>query len=146
MTLEFFIHAALAGLLATYCHMIAAVWVAPLGLPRLDLPRAIANFTFGESFDHAPSYWAGQMVIYLNGIVFALIYATLVGPLLPGPDFARGISFGFGLFVFGGLLFAPIFLRDGVFMSRVHPRAWMTALIIHIVWGVVIGWLSPVLP
>jgi hypothetical protein len=145
MTLSFVIHAAIAGFLATYCHLIGALWVRTLGLPPLDLSRAMANFTYGDSFTDPPSYWAGQFVIYANGIVFALFYATVAGPLLPGPDVIRGVTFGFLLFVLSGLLFSPIFLREGFFLVKVHPRAWTTALVVHLVWGIVIGWLCPIL-
>lgn len=145
MTLAFVLHVAIAGILATYCHLIAGLWVKPIGLPPLDLSRGMADFTFGDSFDVAPSYWAGQYVIYCNGIVFALFYATVAGPLLPGPDVVRGAIFGLILFVLACTLFAPIFLRIGLFMLKVDRNAWATSLIIHLVWGIMIGWLSPIL-
>lgn len=145
MTLSFVVHTAIAGFLATYCHLIGALWVRSLGLPPLDLSRAMANFTYGDSFTDPPSYWAGQFVIYANGIVFALFYATVAGPFLPGPGVIRGAIFGLLLFVFSGFLFSTIFLREGFFLVKVHPRAWITALVVHLVWGIVVGWLCPVL-
>lgn len=145
MTLEFLVHVAIAGFLATYCHLIAALWVKSIGLPRLDLSRAMADFTYGESFSEGPPYWAGQFVICVNGIIFALIYATLVAQYLPGPPPLRGVLFGLLLFVFSGLLFEPIFVRKGFFLSKIGGRAWITALIVHVVWGLIVGWLSPVL-
>jgi hypothetical protein len=145
MTLGFLIHVAIAGVLATYCHLIGALWLRSLGLPPLDLSRAMADYTYGESFSEPPSYWAGQMVIYFNGVVFALFYATVVGPLLPGPDVLRGAIYGLILFLLSGLLFSPIFIDKGLFLVKVHERAWISALIVHLVWGVIIGWLSPVM-
>jgi hypothetical protein len=145
MTLGFLIHVAIAGVLATYCHLIGALWLRSLGLPPLDLSRAMADYTYGESFSEPPSYWAGQMVIYFNGVVFALFYATVVGPLLPGPDVLRGAIYGLILFLLSGLLFSPIFIDKGLFLVKVHERAWISALIVHLVWGVIIGWLSPMM-
>lgn len=145
MTLEFIVHVAIAGFLGTYCHLIAALWLGSIGLPRLDLSRAMANFTFGEPFDKDPPYWAGQFVICINGIVFALLYATLVGQYLPGPPPVRGMLFGLLLFVMSGLLFEPFFVRVGLFLSKIDGRAWITALIVHVVWGLIVGWLSPIL-
>ena len=145
MTLGFLIHVAIAGVLATYCHLIGALWLRSLGLPPLDLSRAMADYTYGESFSKPPSYWAGQMVIYFNGVVFALFYATVAGPLLPGPDVLRGAIYGLILFLLSGLLFSPIFIDKGLFLVKVHERAWISALIVHLVWGVIIGWLSPVM-
>ena len=145
MTLGFLIHVAIAGVLATYCHLIGALWLRSLGLPPLDLSRAMADYTYGESFSEPPSYWAGQIVIYFNGVVFALFYATVAGPLLPGPDVLRGAIYGLILFLLSGLLFSPIFIDKGLFLVKVHERAWISALIVHLVWGVIIGWLSPVM-
>ncbi len=145
MTLGFLIHVAIAGVLATYCHLIGALWLRSLGQPPLHLSRAMADYTFGESFSEPPSYWAGQMVIYFNGVVFALFYATVVGPLLPGPDVLRGAIYGLILFLLSGLLFSPIFIDKGLFLVKVHERAWISALIVHLVWGVIIGWLSPMM-
>jgi hypothetical protein len=145
MTLGFLIHVAIAGVLATYCHLIGALWLRSLGLPPLDLSRAMADYTYGESFSEPPSYWAGQIVIYFNGVVFALFYATVVGSLLPGPDVLRGAIYGLILFLLSGLLFSPIFIDKGLFLVKVHERAWISALIVHLVWGVIIGWLSPVM-
>lgn len=145
MTLSFVIQVAIAGFLATYCHLIGALWVRTLGLPPLDLSRAMANFTYGDSFTDQPSYWAGQFVIYANGIVFALFYATVAGPLLPGPGVIRGATFGLILFVLSGLLFSTIFLKEGLFLAKVDSRAWLTALVVHLVWGIVVGWLCPIL-
>lgn len=145
MTLEFLIHVAIAGFLATYCHLVAALWLDSIGLPRLDLSRAMANFTYGKSFDKDPPYWAGQFLVCINGIVFALIYASLVAQYLPGPPLVRGVLFGLGLFVMSGFLFEPFFVRVGLFLTKIDGRAWITALIVHVVWGLIVGWLSPIL-
>lgn len=145
MTLELFLPIAIAGVLATYCHLIGGLWLKSLGLPPLDLSRAMADYTFGDSFEGQPSYWAGQVVIYFNGVVFALFYATVVAPVLPGPGVFRGAIFGLILFFLSSLLFSPIFIKKGLFLAEVHERAWISALIIHLVWGIVLGWLCPIL-
>jgi len=145
VSLELFLPIAIAGVLATYCHLIGGLWLKSLGLPPLDLSRAMADYTYGDSFAEPPSYWAGQIVIYFNGVVFALFYATVVAHFLPGPGVIRGAIFGLILFLFSGLLFSPIFIGKGLFLVKVHERAWISALIIHLVWGVVLGWLCPIL-
>jgi len=145
MTLQILLHIAIAGVLATYCHLIGALWLKSLGLPPLDLSRAMADYTYGDSFPDPPSYWAGQVVIYFNGVVFALFYATVAGPFLPGPGVIRGAIFGLVLFLLSGLLFSPIFIDKGLFLKKVHEQAWISALIVHLVWGIVIGWLCPIL-
>lgn len=145
MQLDFFILTVWAGILATYVHMVFALLAPRYGLPRLDFARGLANLCFGESFKGEPPYWLGLAALHLNGIVFALLYATLVGPILPGSLFVRGLIWGGILLIASQLIFVPVFLRHGVFGLKDHPRTWMTAVIVHGIYGAIIGWLSPVL-
>jgi hypothetical protein len=145
MTLDFFILTVWAGILATYVHMAFALWAPKYGLPRLDFGRVMADLCFDDSFDGKPPYWLGLVTLHLNGIVFALLYATLAGPLLPGPLFVRGLMWGGILFIGSQLLFVPLFLRHGFFAIKAHPRAWMTAAVVHTIYGAILGWLCPVL-
>lgn len=145
MQLDFFILTVGAGILATYVHMVFALWAPRYGLPRLDFARGMAELCFGESFDGEPPYWLGLLALHLNGIVFALLYATLIGPLLPGTPFERGLIYGGILFFGSQLIFVPVFFRHGFFGLKDNPRAWMTAVVVHVIYGAVLGWLSPVL-
>lgn len=145
MSLEFFIIVSAVGILATYVHLIFALWAPRYGLPRIDLPRGMTQLTFGDSFEGPAPYGWGIAVIHMNGIIFALLYATVVGPYLPGELVVRGLIFGGILFIAAQLIFVPIFLQDGIFGVKGHPRGWITALIIHLLYGLVLGWLSPIL-
>ncbi len=144
MQLETFVLVALVGLLATYILLVMALWAHRLGLPRLDFARGMANLTYGESFDGPPSYWAGQAVVYINGVFFALLYAAAVAPYIPGPPLARGAIWGVVLFLASGLFYVPLYLREGFFLSHIHRNAWMTSLMVHVAWGLILGWLSPI--
>jgi hypothetical protein len=145
MQLDFLILTVWAGILATYLHMVFALWAPHYGLPRLDFGKVMAELCFAESFEGKPPYWLGLVALHLNGILFALLYATLVGPLLPGPLFVRGLLFGGILLLGSQLVFVPVFLKHGFFGLKAHPRAWMTAFVVHGIYGGVLGWLSPVL-
>ena len=145
MQLDFFILTAGAGILATYVHMVFALWAPRFGLPRLDFAKGMAELCFKESFDGEPPYWLGLVALHLNGIVFALLYATLAGPLLPGPLFRRGLVWGGRLFLGSQLIFVPMFFKHGFFGLKDHPRAWMTAFLVHGTYGAVLGWLCPIL-
>ena len=81
----------------------------------------------------------------MNGILFALIYAMEVGALLPGEPVVRGILWGGILFVVAQLFFVPVFLRGGILGLKHHKMAWLTALIVHGVYGAIVGWLSPII-
>ncbi len=144
MPLESIVITIIAGIIATYGLLVMALWAFRLGLPRLDFSRAMAELTYGESFEGQAPYWAGQAVIYLNGIFFALIYATVVAQYLPGPDLVKGAIWGGVLFLISGVFFVPLFMREGFFLSHIHKNAWITSAMVHGVWGMIVGWLSPI--
>ena len=144
MPLESIVITIIAGIIATYGLVVMALWAFRIGLPRLDFSRAMAELTYGESFEGQAPYWASQAVIYLNGIFFALIYATLVAQYLPGPDLVKGAIWGGVLFLISGVFFVPLFMREGFFLSHIHKNAWITSAMVHGVWGMIVGWLSPI--
>lgn len=145
MNLDFFIVVSLTGILATYLHLVMGQWANRIGMVRLDFSRVMAKLTYGESFEGEPSYWAGQIAVFFNGVFFAFLYATVIGPLLPGDPVIRGFLFGIILYLGSGLFFIPVFLKEGFFLSHLDSKAWIPLLMVHIVFGLVVGWLSPIL-
>lgn len=146
MDLEFFVHASAAGFLGGYVLIIFALWAPRYGLPQLDFSRGMTQLTFGDSFDGLAPYGLGLAQVLTNGVLFGLLYATVVGPYLPGePLVIRGLIWGVILFFAAQLIFVPIFLQGGVFSLKHGPWAWVTALVVHVLYGVVVGWLSPIL-
>ena len=145
MSLEFFLLVCAAGLIATYVHLMFALWGPRFGVARLDFPKVLNQLTFAESFDGPPPYWLGLLQVHVNGVVFALLHATLIGPLLPGPDLLRGLIWGAILFIGSQFLFVPVFLGHGILGSKGPPRAWMTAVVVHAIYGAILGWLCPIL-
>ena len=145
MSLEFILLVSFAGILATYVHLMFALWAPKYGLARLDFAKVLNEISFKESFEQEPPYWLGLLQLHLNGIVFALLYATVVGPLLPGEPLWRGLMWGGILFIGSQFLFVPVFLRHGILGLKGHPRAWMTAVVVHGVYGAILGWLCPIL-
>ena len=144
MPLESMVTTIIAGIMATYCLLVMSLWAYRLGLPPLDFSRGMANLTYGESFGGEGPYWAGQAVIYLNGTFFALLYATVVAKYLPGIPIVKGAIYGVVLFVVSGVFYVPLFLREGFFLSHMHKNAWITSLMVHGIWGLIVGWLSPI--
>lgn len=145
MDLEFIIHASAAGILGAYVLIIFALWAPRYGLPRLDFSRGMTQLTFGDSFEGPAPYGLGLAQVLTNGILFALLYATVVAPYLPGEPVVRGLIWGVILFFGAQLIFVPVFLQGGIFSLKHGPWAWVTALVVHLLYGVVVGWLSPVL-
>ncbi len=144
MPLDQFVIVIIAGIMATFCLLVMSLWAKSLNMPRLDFSRGMAQFTFGPSFEGLAPYFAGMLVVYMNGIFFALLYATAIGPYLPGPALVRGVIFGVGLFWASSLFFSPLFLREGFFLCKLDKNAWSTSLMVHGIYGLVVGWLSPI--
>lgn len=156
MNLEFFLVSALAGVMGTYGLLTMALWADSLGLPRLDFSRAMANVTYARTFEKevepgagvdAPNtpYWPGMIVIFMNGIFFALLYSSVVAQWIPveqGP--LRGAAWGLILWFVSGVFYVPFYLREGFMLSHIHPLAWLTSLKVHIIYGLFVGWIAPV--
>jgi len=146
MTLEFVVHVAIAGFLATYFHLVLAAWGDKMGMAKIDFSRGLANLTFGDSSKGEASIVLGLAQVHLNGILFALLYASVLAGYIPVENLVlKGLVFGIGLWIISGLFFIPIILGGGLFASKHHPRAWLTTGFVHAAWGVTLGWLSPVL-
>lgn len=147
---EFFFMVAIAGVIATHCTLMMALWAPKLGLPRADFPFTMADLSFADSFGGKAPYWSGLWVIHLNGLFFAFLYSTLVAPWLNatlGIDttpMTNGAIYGVMLFLASGLFFQPVFLGLGLFLFKADKRGWITSLIVHGIFGLVCGWLAPV--
>ncbi|MEK9900555.1 MAG: DUF6789 family protein [Rhodospirillaceae bacterium] len=78
-------------------------------------------------------------------IAFALLYAMVFAQFLPGEPYVKGLIFGGIVYVGAMFIFVPFFLKDGFFESKGHPMGSLTALIIHLIYCLILGWLSPIL-
>ncbi|MBT3351802.1 MAG: hypothetical protein HOC91_05795 [Nitrospinaceae bacterium] len=144
MKLDFMLTVAVAGFLATYCHMAFALTADRVGMVKLDFGKGLSMLLFGESYGGSPPYVLGFIAVHLNGIVFALFYATVVGPMMSGSNVVRGLIFGGILLIFSQCFFNPFITKHGFFAMKANPRAWQTAVVAHAIYGVILGWLSPI--
>ena len=156
MELEFFVMSAFAGIMGTYGLLTMANWAESLGLPRLDFSRAMANVTYARTFEKdvgpgagvdAPNtpYWPGMVVIFMNGIFFALLYSSVVAQWIPIEQAPlKGAVWGLVLWFVSGVFYVPFYLREGFMLSGIHPLAWLTSLKVHIIYGLFVGWIAPI--
>jgi len=145
MKFDFLLAVVTAGFLATYFHVVFALTADRVGLAKLDFAKGTGKLIFGESYGGNPPYLLGLAAVQLNGIIFTLLYASVVGPMLSGPNVLRGLVFGGLLYLYAQCIHVPIFMKGGLFSHKVNPRAWLTAAIAHVIYGVIVGWLSPLL-
>ncbi|MEE9257438.1 MAG: hypothetical protein V3V56_09770 [bacterium] len=145
MSAGFVLTVLVAGFMATYAHLIFAITADKVGLAKLDFGKGVSMLLFGDSYGGSPPYMLGLAVVHLNGMLFALIYAGLIGPQLAYSPLVRGLIFSGMLLIFSQCIFNPIIARNGFFSVKIHPRAWQTAIVAHAIYGAILGWLSPVL-
>jgi hypothetical protein len=156
MELEFFLMSVFAGIMGSYGLVTMSLWSDSLGLPRLDFSRAMSKLTYARTFEEevgtgagveAPNtpYWPGMIVLFMNGIFFALLYSSAVAQFIPIEHLAlKGAAWGIVLWFVSGVFFVPFYLKEGFMLSHIHPWAWLTSLKVHIVYGLMVGWIAPI--
>ena len=117
MDLEFVVTVIIAGVMGSYALLSMALWANQIGLPRLDFSTAMAKLTYGATFedrDTETPYWPGMIIIIMNGIFFAFLYAAVVAQWIPieqGP--LKGAIWGVVLWFVSGVFFVPVYLKEG---------------------------------
>jgi uncharacterized membrane protein YagU involved in acid resistance len=119
-----------AGVLATLVMTAVAVFVAPMmGMPPMNPAEMLA----GQMGGMIVLGWVGHLMI---GVTLALIYATLVAALLPGPQVVRGMIYSLAPWLLAQLAVMPM-MGMGVFSGSMQLA--MGSLIGHLVYGAVLG-------
>jgi hypothetical protein len=126
---------AAAGLLGALSMALAAYVFNLLGIPMPDLGRFIATKLLGY---HSHRTRLGFVLHCINGVVLALIYAVLIVPILPGPYVIRGLIYGVALWLVMMVVLLPL-LGDGLFGTRTSGGMAPAALVLHVLYGIVLG-------
>lgn len=75
--------AMIAGWVATIAITISGLWFRGIGLPQLNWPIANARVFLPANTNPAAQFVLGDLfVVFVNGVIFALLYVVLVYPLL----------------------------------------------------------------
>jgi hypothetical protein len=153
--------AIVGGLVATHATTNLGMWYHGLGLPDLNFNLLNGYLVFGNSaMDPAgmqdpvmlTAFGAGAH--YLQGVVFALIFAFGIHPLLPiknslAGNFAKAIIWGLILATLSALWWINLFPNlagpgtdAGIFLSNFGADAprWVFAIYLwHVVYGFTLG-------
>jgi hypothetical protein len=139
--------ALLAGLVATQVATVVGYWLPGIGLPQLDWNRTNgAIFTPGTSVSE--QFLSGGIFHYLDGLVFAVIFAVGVYPWIPVGatalgNLAKALLLGTVL-----ALISLLFMIPRVYYPSYHPGffslhlGWKLVLAVfvwHWVWGLHLG-------
>jgi hypothetical protein len=136
----------LAGSVATLV-MTLMIYAAPhLGGPRMDIAAMLGSRLHGGQMPAPQSgyWWIGLMMHVINGaILFPLLYAFLLYPLLPGPPWAKGLTWGLVLWFVQEAMVMPM-MGNGFFSTKApDPRmAVMAGLMAHLIYGTILGALA----
>jgi hypothetical protein len=128
----------LSGLVAGYVMAIAGLWAGAVpGLVAFD----IADFGRRYMVSDRPSAWLLGFASHLvNSILFVLVWAMLIVPNLPWPRPLVGIAWGVFLAVaLAGTLIVPLSGLGFMGWKAGGPRFAVTTLLLHVVWGLLIG-------
>lgn len=125
----------LAGVLGALAMALVSAVFNAVRVPMVDLGRLIATKLLRY---HSHGTKLGLALHLINGVVLAFVYAVAVDRLLPGPYWARGLTYGLGLWLLLMLVILPL-LGDGFFGRRSGWAMGPSALAIHLVYGLILG-------
>lgn len=127
-----------AGLVAGYVMAVAGLWAGRVpGLVSFD----IADYGRRYMVSDRPSAWLLGFVSHLiNSVLLVFVWASLVVPNTGWPRPFSGLAWGLFLLVtLAGSIIMPL---SGVGFMGWKTRSWRlacTALLLHLLWGLMIG-------
>ena len=143
--------AALVGVIATQLGTYFGYVFPAFGLPTLPWPLYNGLLaTPAEEFGTTGSFFAGNSLHYVNGIVFAILYAVLALPIMPfrnthGGNVARGLLYSVVLTVISLAVLVPYAYVPkqgyGLFAFS-GPDGWKlpaAVLLWHLIYGFFLG-------
>jgi hypothetical protein len=129
----------LAGLIAGYVMAIAGLWAGQVpGLVSIDISDYGRRYMVS---DRTSAWLLGFASHLANSVGLGLLWACMIEPNLSWPRPLEGLLWGEILaLVLAGSLVAP--LSGSGFMGRKtgSPRFAVTTILLHAVWGLILGW------
>lgn len=132
-----------AGIVAWIVFTIVLYVLPLLGVPKLDLAEMLGGL-FGVN-----SVAMGWVILFVAGIVFALLYAFWWVRHLPGPGWQRGLVYGIVPWFVMAVIVAPLLpvlnptmdvkTAPGFFFINLGIVAIFGSLVAFLMWGIVLG-------
>ena len=143
--------AALVGVIATAIATYFGYVFPAIGLPTVPWP--LFNGVLGapvEEFGTPASYFVGQSIHFVNGVVFTILYAALALHVLPfrnthGGNILKGLLYSFVLTIISlGVLVPYAYVpKQGYGLFTFYgPDGWKlpaAVLLWHLIWGFFLG-------
>jgi hypothetical protein len=141
----------LVGLIATQLGTYFGYVFPAIGLPSLPWPLYNGLLAVpAEDYGTTGSFFAGQSLHFVNGIVFAILFAILARPMMPfrntqGGNIAAGLTYGVIMTIISiGVLvpYAYVPHQGYGFFSFYGPDGWKLpagVLLWHLIYGFFLG-------
>lgn len=135
--------AMLGGFVATGVMTVMMVAAPSMGMPEMDI-AALIGWVISPQMPEpmTPVWWVGMLAHFVNGsIIFPLIYAYAIYPVLPGKPWLRGIVWSMMLWFLAQTVAMPLIFCMG-FFTRLSPQpvlAVLGSLAGHLLYGVLLG-------
>ena len=147
------ITAIVAGLVATHITTVTGYWYPGIGLPKLDFNLFNGILLVPEE-PALVQFVVGGVFHYLTGVSFAVIFAFLVHPYLPGPNsvignLVKALGFAAVLAVVSALWWVPVLFPaiNAGFLTLNFGWTTLAAIFLwHGVYGIHLGALYSPLP
>jgi hypothetical protein len=145
---------ALVGLIATQLATIIGYYLKGIGLPPVPWPLYNgALFAPSGEFGDPASFFAGQSIHMVDGVVFAILFVIMVRSRIPLPNtrlgsIGKGVIYSTVLAIISmGFLVPYVYVpKSGYgFFSFYSPDHWklpVSILLFHVVYGYFLGALS----
>jgi hypothetical protein len=139
--------ALLAGLVATHVATIIGYWMPSIGLPQLDWNR-VNGLIYTPKASPNMQFLSGGIYHYTDGIVFSVVYAVALFPLLrwrstPLGNLLKGLLFGTILATISCAFMTPrVYFPHGHVGFFSHNLGWKLILAVylwHWVYGLHLG-------
>ncbi len=134
--------AIVAGFVATLAMTMLMYGAPMMRMPKMDIAVMLGSL-LGQGIPAPASgaWWLGMMMHFINGtIIFPLIYAYLLSPVLPGAPWLKGATWGLILWAIAQAVVMPM-MGMGFFSSGT-PQPMMAvggSLIGHLIYGGILG-------
>jgi hypothetical protein len=142
-------NAVIAGIVATAVMTVLMYMAKAMGMP-MDMPRML-GLMFTRPENKAGTYIVGLMLHFMNGVIFAILYAVLFAVLGLSGGWFWGLIFGAVHGVMAGLVMGMMpavhprmgpgkeLPSPGLFAKNISPLAPMGLIMLHLVFGVIVG-------
>ena len=123
--------AMVAGFIATFVMVFLGYFGTRMGFAPLNWADTFRTWIGGEHI-------LGYGMLFIFGIVMAVVYVAFFHDRLPGTSWRRGLFFAVMLWILTGVVLAPV-LHMGFFMGSVVMA--MATLVVYLFYGAVLGWI-----